>query len=166
MPYLKVSVPDGEYCRVQNKNFVVEIDCPFLHIDDEMGGNGSCQRFNADCIEEDERVVWFYKYKKCPACLAACAEAEKRISWDDAVEKLASIAHEAWSGWMRYLIDRCAICPDGGRNISPTMVDRYLKQMDTLYKDLSESEKKSDRKEAIKYLQALGWEKPEVKKDG
>ena len=67
-------------------------------------------------------------------------------------EKLAELCHEQWSRWMKYLFDKCACCPDGSRNISPTLVDRWLRQINTKYFDLPENEKESDRKEADHFL--------------
>lgn len=67
---------------------------------------------------------------------------------NDIREELAEYAHSQWSGWMKYLFSKCACNPDGSRNISPTLVDRWLRQMNTPYKELPEDEKPSDRKEA------------------
>lgn len=79
---------------------------------------------------------------------------------DDKREQLAAYAHEAWSGWMRYMFQQ-----GGGEMIyhvegeelfcwmmSPTSFQRWQRQMKTPYADLPESEKESDRSEADRIL--------------
>lgn len=73
-------------------------------------------------------------------------------------EKLAEYAHEAWSGWMRYMFK------NGGAEYQlfdtglrawvmlPQKQERWQRQMNTPYADLPESEKTSDRDEADKML--------------
>ena len=71
-------------------------------------------------------------------------------------EALAEYAHEAWSGWMKYLFSKCRIWPDVGTAIIPKcLVERWQRQMGTPYAELPESEKASDREEADKMLAIL-----------
>jgi len=83
-------------------------------------------------------------------------------------ERLAELCHEQWSGWMEYLFSKCVenkktteIAGNTYDYTSLTIpswaVERWGRQMKTPYKDLSEEEKESDRKEADKIL-ALGKE--------
>ncbi|MCL4863980.1 MAG: hypothetical protein KJZ93_31520 [Caldilineaceae bacterium] len=69
-------------------------------------------------------------------------------------EALAAYAHEAWSGWMKYMIDVKRGWPDayGGWTIAAESLERWRRQMNTDYADLPESEKASDRAEADKML--------------
>lgn len=76
-------------------------------------------------------------------------------------EALAKYAHDAWSGWMKYLfekghsetlerpgdkmLERAWIMPQWA-------VERWTRQMNTEYADLPEEEKKSDREEADRML--------------
>lgn len=74
--------------------------------------------------------------------------------WQQKREALAALAHEQWSGWMRYLFsrcvwDRCALL------IPAEWEARWKRQMDTPYADLSEAEKESDRAEADRVLARL-----------
>lgn len=66
-------------------------------------------------------------------------------------EALAEYAHEAWSGWMRYMFSKCNDW-DGVLLIPSESVARWQRQMNTPYADLPESEKASDRDEADKIL--------------
>lgn len=79
-------------------------------------------------------------------------------------EKLAALCHEQWSGWMKYLFSKCdfgmgtvlSALENGCAIISKVYVDRWMKQMNTPYKDLSEEEKESDRIEADKIIKLMG----------
>lgn len=86
--------------------------------------------------------------KECPTCYGHGSEK---------VEALADYAHGAWSGWMRYLFTKChptkPVHQSAGALIIPSeFVKRWKRQMGTLYEDLLEKEKESDRIEAKKML--------------
>jgi len=74
---------------------------------------------------------------------------------NELIEALASYAHEAWSGWMRYLFKKSTENDDGTVTIPRWAVERWRRQMNTAYADLPESEKKSDRDEARKIIEVL-----------
>ena len=57
-------------------------------------------------------------------------------------EKLAEIEHQRWSNWHKY----------SRLNWTPEMIVRWDKQAETLYSNLTEKEKDSDRKEVEKYF--------------
>jgi len=67
-------------------------------------------------------------------------------------EKLAEYAHEAWSGWMRYLFEKSSENKDGTICIPLWAVKRWKRQASTSYKDLPEDEKKLDKEEADKMI--------------
>lgn len=89
---------------------------------------------------------------------------EKSLAWkvlkaqpEQIREELAALAHEQWSGWMRYLFEHAG---NGGargsqRYLNASDVRRWQRQMETPYAKLSESEKESDRKEADRVLAIL-----------
>ena len=81
-------------------------------------------------------------------------EVEKATN--DIVELLADLAHRQWSEWMDYLFEKCSYNDDGTLTIPKRYVDRWQKQIYTDYKDLSETEKESDRIEARKVMATLG----------
>ena len=68
------------------------------------------------------------------------------------LERVAEAAHVAWSGWISYMFSKCLVNPDGSLNIPAELVERWTRQMNTPYAELSESEKDSDRREADRYL--------------
>ena len=71
----------------------------------------------------------------------------------DVREALAAYAHEAWSGWMRYLFKQCCASPTcGGVTIPQWAFEHWTRQANTDYADLPEGEKRSDRKEADRML--------------
>ena len=69
-------------------------------------------------------------------------------------ELLATLAHEQWSGWTEYML----------ANMDEVHIKGWKRQIATLYEDLSEPEKDSDRKEADRVLAVLRrfycWEAP------
>lgn len=79
----------------------------------------------------------------------------KRLDGQAAREALAEYAHEAWSGWMKYLFVKCEKNDDGEIVIPRWAYERWQRQMNTPYADLPESEKESDRLEADRMLEVL-----------
>ena len=74
---------------------------------------------------------------------------------DEKTEALAAYAHEAWSGWMRYLWRMSTTNDDGTVTIPASLVERWQRQTNTEYADLPEKEKTSDRDEAMKVLDIM-----------
>ena len=70
-------------------------------------------------------------------------------------EKLAEVQHTIWSHWMRHVFSVCHDLEDGSCVIPSEYVRRWNRQMNTAYRDLSDSEKESDRDQADKTLEAL-----------
>lgn len=67
-------------------------------------------------------------------------------------EPLAAYAHEAWSGWIRYMWGKSTKNADGTITIPEVWADRWARQASTDYAQLPESEKESDRVEADKMI--------------
>lgn len=70
-------------------------------------------------------------------------------------EALAAYAHEAWSGWMTYMLGKCEPQPDGTAIMPAWAVERWTRQANTAYADLPEDEKASDRDEADRMLRIV-----------
>ena len=71
-------------------------------------------------------------------------------------ENLAALAHDGiWSHWMKYMFSKCVENPDGSLTIPYDLAFRWWKQAYTLYKDLPEDMKPSDREQADKMLEVL-----------
>jgi hypothetical protein len=75
-----------------------------------------------------------------------------KTTLDELVEALASIEHERWCHWQRYLHSRCVPSADGALLIPVELVKRWEKQIETPYSELSDEEKESDREQVRKYL--------------
>jgi len=74
---------------------------------------------------------------------------------NELLEKLAALEHERWAGWMRYLFTKGEDLPNGLVLLGGNWADRWRRQMDTPYEQLSEAEKESGRKEVRKTLELL-----------
>jgi hypothetical protein len=74
-------------------------------------------------------------------------------------EKLADLAHQQWAGWMKYLFSQCYLHADGTMTIPAELVARWNRQLNTLYEDLPEEEKESDRVEADRMLALMNRER-------
>lgn len=61
------------------------------------------------------------------------------------IEGWADDEHNVWSSWMRYMFSKGTHNPDGTWTMPKWAVERWMRQMETKYEDLSEQEKKSDR---------------------
>lgn len=68
---------------------------------------------------------------------------------------LAAYAHGAWAGWMRYLFSKGTLNEDGTWTMPAWAVERWQRQMNTHYFDLSEQEKQSDLDEADTILACI-----------
>lgn len=71
-------------------------------------------------------------------------------------ENLAQYAHEAWAGWMRYMLSKMELNEDGSATMPAEFRARWWRQVITPYVQLPESEKESDRVEARKMLAIIG----------
>lgn len=70
-------------------------------------------------------------------------------------EVLADVQHAIWAHWMRYVFSICPQNDDGSVTIPADKVTRWKRQVDTLYVDLTEKEKDSDRSQADKVIHAI-----------
>ncbi|MBY3323818.1 hypothetical protein HFO02_09370 [Rhizobium laguerreae] len=71
---------------------------------------------------------------------------------DDLIEKLAAIEHERWAHWQKFVHTSGTRQADGSLILPPDMVERWQRQIETPYSDLSDAEKASDREQVSKYL--------------
>lgn len=76
------------------------------------------------------------------------------------IERGAAIEHDRWARWQKYMFSKSFIVADpdimtieqGDLVIPKEFVDKWFRQIDTKYADLSEDEKESDRKETRAYI--------------
>jgi hypothetical protein len=59
-------------------------------------------------------------------------------------EILAKIAHENWGHWMKYLFQKGKFDSDGNFVIPKEFVEKWKKQMETKFENLTQEEQKSD----------------------
>lgn len=91
----------------------------------------------------------------------------------DVVEIMADVEHDRWAGWQKYFFSKCLLKPQsqvGGMDdryiyfaLPKDLYERWTRQIETPYSELSEEEKDSDRKEARKTIEALEKEGFEIK---
>lgn len=60
-------------------------------------------------------------------------------------ERLAELEHNQWVHWTRYMLD----------NLTPDNIERWRKQIETPYAQLSETEKASDRRWADEVIKLI-----------
>ena len=70
-------------------------------------------------------------------------------------EALAATQHAIWAHWMIYLFGVSRLNPDGSVTIPADKAERWIRQMNTHYLDLPESERESDRRQADKVIDRL-----------
>lgn len=80
---------------------------------------------------------------------------------DELIEQLADKEHASWARWMAYLFSKCDDWYEtdlegqevlSGKIIPIELAERWQRQIDTPYADLSEQEKQSDRDEVAHIL--------------
>jgi len=74
---------------------------------------------------------------------------------ENIVEELAAIEHERWSHWQRYMHEKSTRQSDGSLVIAAELVERWERQMETPYSELSQEEKESDREQVRTYLPTI-----------
>jgi hypothetical protein len=74
---------------------------------------------------------------------------------DGLVERLATVEHERWAHWQRYMHGKSIKQQDGSLLIPPDLVHHWERQLSTPYGELTENEKDSDREHVRKYLPIL-----------
>ena len=77
------------------------------------------------------------------------------------IEIMASVEHERWSGWMKYMVKRMKQRKDGTLEFDDNDFGRWMQQAITPYDRLPEEQKESDRVEArttLKKLEEEGFE--------
>lgn len=67
------------------------------------------------------------------------------------IEALASVQHDIWSHWMKYMFTQYEAKEDGSLVIPKDKVNRWKRQTDTAYDALSDKEKESDREQVRKF---------------
>ncbi len=71
-------------------------------------------------------------------------------------EKIASEQHAIWSHWMKYMFTQGIYNKDGSWIMPAEKVERWSRQMNTDYVDLTDKERESDRDQADKVLAIAG----------
>jgi hypothetical protein len=67
-------------------------------------------------------------------------------------DELASVEHERWAHWQRYMHDQGERLSDGSLLIPAELVNRWESQIARPYSKLEENEKASDREQVRRYL--------------
>jgi len=70
-------------------------------------------------------------------------------------ELIAKVQHDIWSHWMKYMFSQGTVNEDGTWTMPKEKLQRWERQMNTEYNDLTEKEKDSDREQADKIIKVL-----------
>ncbi len=70
-------------------------------------------------------------------------------------EVFAAMEHERWAKWQRYMHSKMVPDKDGFMLLSPELYERWERQINTPYSELSEQEKESDREQVRPYLEKI-----------
>ena len=68
------------------------------------------------------------------------------------IEQLADKEHASWARWMQYLFSKCIRQYDGSFVIRRELAERWQRQVEMPYAELTEQEKQSDRDEVAHIL--------------
>jgi hypothetical protein len=71
------------------------------------------------------------------------------------VEELATLEHERWAHWQKYVHSQGSRQNDGSLVLPAHLVDHWERQINARYEDLTNTEKESDREQVRKYLPLL-----------
>lgn len=91
------------------------------------------------------------------------------------MEKFAALEHERWAKWQKYFFSKCQIKPQSQVNgmddryvylaLPKDLYERWLRQIETPYSELSEQEKESDREQVSPYLEEFSTLLDEIEKE-
>lgn len=68
------------------------------------------------------------------------------------MDELAAAEHERWAHWQRFVHDQASRKSDGSLLLPAELVERWERQIETPFDDLTEKEKESDRDQVRRYL--------------
>lgn len=68
------------------------------------------------------------------------------------LEDLATVEHERWARWQKYMHSKGERQADGGLVIPANLAAQWDRKMAASYAELTEPEKESDREQVRKYL--------------
>ncbi|MCP4383056.1 MAG: hypothetical protein GY798_16810 [Hyphomicrobiales bacterium] len=74
---------------------------------------------------------------------------------EDLTDTLAAIEHERWSHWQRYMHSKAIKQSNGSLTIPAELVERWERQIETPFRQLSDKEKDSDREQVQNYLSVI-----------
>lgn len=79
------------------------------------------------------------------------------IEFEEFIEEGSNLEHDRWARWQQYFFSKCGISISSmTENVNLTLprvlFERWKRQIETKYSELSELEKESDRKETRNYL--------------
>ncbi|MCA6122109.1 hypothetical protein J6500_09410 [Bradyrhizobium sp. WSM 1704] len=83
------------------------------------------------------------------------SKAQHSESFASLLEELAALEHQRWSHWQKYVHEKAQRQPDGSLVLPADLVARWERQFRTVYADLTEDEKNSDREQVQNYLPIL-----------
>lgn len=79
-------------------------------------------------------------------------EIRNKLKSDQVMERLATVEHERWAHWQRYVHGQGERQSDGSLLIPAELVARWEQQIATGYSDLSVEEQESDQEQVRRYL--------------
>ena len=79
------------------------------------------------------------------------------------LERLASIEHERWAHWQRFVHDQGERQPNGGLLLAPELISKWDRLINTPYARLTMEEQESDREQVRRYLPLIDQTYGEVK---
>lgn len=71
--------------------------------------------------------------------------------FNDNLDTLATISHEIWAHWQKYLHNQCEVMSDGSLKIPSALVAKWNEQINLDYEQLTQQEKNSDIEQALKF---------------
>ena len=78
-----------------------------------------------------------------------------RRKLESRLEELASIEHNRWAHWQKYVHESSKKLSDGSLVIPANLAQQWDQKIRLSYEDLSEEDKGSDRDQVRKYLPAV-----------
>lgn len=155
---------------------------PALEVEEKSCGHGNmkgclgCYKPEHKTVEEPteeelDKAIELVKEERCPHGVHGtdcniCFHSEHKTWEETFIEAGAKLEHARWARWQNHVHNQCSVNQFGDWILPPEVRERWQRQINAPYSELSEAEKESDRREVREYLPLIAGLLAHAKEEG